>query len=99
VNRNIYGDVNSATDIHKISLEIRREMDGASKRSELTELKKRSDYLCALAAAPSWAEKFDRKIATIMRTAEEEDAKTTRKANRVAKHHGWSPDHDAWGGD
>ena len=35
------------------SPEIRKDMDGVTSRDQLTELKKRSDYLCTLAEAPS----------------------------------------------
>ena len=44
----IYGEVNTPEDIRRINQEIRREMDGVTSRDQLTELKKRSDYLCTL---------------------------------------------------
>src|SRR5687768_3252762 len=42
----IYGAVNSLEDLRRINQEIRREMDGVTSQAQLTELKKRSDYLC-----------------------------------------------------
>src|SRR5919198_5582280 len=81
---NIYGEVDSAEDIRRISREIRKDMDGAKSREELTELKKRGDYLCTLAEAPSWEEKFGGKIGAVRRAAKEEDRATTNHANEVA---------------
>src|SRR5438067_13839246 len=94
---NIYGDVDSAEDIRKISRQIRHEMDSVTSREQLTELKKRGDYLCTLAEAPSWEEKFGDKIGTIRRTDREEDRTTTNHANEVAREHGWDADYHAWG--
>ena len=42
----IYGEVNSIKDIREINGTIRLEMDRVKTREQLTELKKRSDYLC-----------------------------------------------------
>ena len=95
---NIYGEVDSAEDIRKISREIRKDMDGARSREQLTELKKRGDYLCTLAEAPSWEEKFGDKIGSIRRAAKEEDQTTTNHANEVARKHGWDADYHPWGG-
>src|SRR5688572_27415217 len=93
---NIYSEVESSADIRKINRQIRDEMDGVRKREELTELKKRADYLCALAVAPSWKEKFGRKSGEILKTAKEEDRKSTDHANQVARRHGWDADYDPW---
>lgn len=94
----IYGDVNSPSNIRAINRQIRAEMDGVRSRQELTELKKRADYLCALAVAPSWKEKFGRKSGEILAIAKEEDRKSTEHANQVARRHGWDADYDPWGG-
>ena len=94
----IYGDVNSAQDIRDINRQIRGEMKGVRGREQLTELKKRADYLCALAMAPSWKEKFGGDINGILKAAKKEDQKTTTQANRLAKKHGWDADYDPWGG-
>jgi hypothetical protein len=95
-NGNIYGEVNSPADIREINTQTRHEMDDVSSREDLTELKKRADYLCALSLAPSWKEKFGGESGKIMRAAKAEDRKTTKKANAVAKKHGWDADYDPW---
>ena len=94
----IYGDVNSVQDIRAINRQIRGEMKDIRRREQLTELKKRADYLCTLAMAPSWKEKFGGKITGILKAAKEEDQKTTEQANRLAKKHGWDADYNPWGG-
>ena len=38
----------------------------------MTELKKRSDYLCALAVSPSWRKRFGTRSAGILRVAMDE---------------------------
>jgi hypothetical protein len=96
---NIYGEIESPAGIRKINRQIREEMDGVRSREALTELKKRADYLCALAVAPSWKEKFGRKSGEILRMAKEEDRKTTDHANQIARRQGWDADYDPWGGD
>jgi hypothetical protein len=94
----IYGEVNSLEDLRRINREIRREMDAVTSRPQLTELKKRSDYLCTLAEAPSWQEKFGQKIDRVRQVVQEEDAKTTQHANKLAKKHGWDAEYHPWGG-
>jgi hypothetical protein len=94
----IYGEVNSLEDLRRINREIRRKMDAVTSRPQLTELKKRSDYLCTLAEAPSWQEKFGQKIDRVRQVVQEEDAKTTRHANELAKKHGWDTEYHPWGG-
>ncbi len=95
--RDIYHEVNSPGDIVIINERIRGEMDHVKRRDQLTELKKRADYLCALAVAPSWKEKFRDQAPRILDTAMDEDRKTTEEANRIARGHGWDADYDAWG--
>jgi hypothetical protein len=94
----IYGAVNSLQDLRRINREIRREMDAVSSQAELTELKKRSDYLCTLAEAPSWQKKFGGKIGRVRDVVLEEDAITTRYANKRAKKHGWDAEYHPWSG-
>ena len=94
---NIYGDVESPEDIRKINRQIREQMERVRERDDLTELKKRSDYLCALAMAPSWRTKFGSKIDKVWRAARDEDRKTTDLANRLARQHGWEADYGPWG--
>jgi hypothetical protein len=94
----IYGAVNSLEDLRRINQEIRQEMDTVTAQAQLTELKKRSDYLCTLAEAPSWQEKFGQRINRVREVAQEEDAKTTQHANKLAKKHGWDTEYHSWGG-
>jgi hypothetical protein len=94
----IYGEVNSLEDLRRINREIRREMDVVTSQAQLTELKKRSDYLCTLVEAPSWQEKFGQKIDRVRQVAREEDAKTTQHANELAKKQGWDTEYHPWGG-
>ena len=93
----IYGQVNSLEDLREINRTIRDEMDGVTKRDQLTELKKRSDYLCTLAQAGSWEEKFGDTIGRIREVAKEENQTSVTHANAVARKHGWDADYDAWG--
>jgi len=95
----IYGEVNSAVDLRKINRIIRKEMDRVTTREELTELKKRSDYLCTLTASPSWRKRFGSKVKRLLRVAREENRRTVAHANRIAMKHGWRADYDPWGPD
>jgi len=60
----------SADDIRKINRIIRKEMEKVTTREELTELKKRSDYLCTLTASPSWRKRFGAKVTLLRRVAQ-----------------------------
>lgn len=93
----VYGEVDSPGDLRKINRQIREEMDSVRTREQLTELKRRSDYLCTLAKAPAWKDKFGARIDQIQKVAMEEDHKTTDHANAVARRHGWDADYDPWG--
>jgi hypothetical protein len=93
----IYGEVNSAEDIRRINRIIRQEMDTVTTREELTELKKRSDYLCTLTHSPSWRKRFGEKVRALRRVALHENRRTVEHANRVAATHGWPADYDPWG--
>jgi hypothetical protein len=94
----IYGAVNSLEDLRRINREIRHEMDAVTSQAQLTELKKRSDYLCTLAEAPSWQEKFGEEIDRVRQVAREEDVKTTQHANKLVKKHGWDTEYHPWRG-
>ncbi len=95
----IYRGVDSPRDIKTINEKIRGQMGRADRREELTELKKRSDYLCALAESPSWKEKFGSTVSGVLRVAREENKKTTDVANRLAVRRGWEADYDPGGTD
>jgi hypothetical protein len=95
--RNIYGEVNSVTSIREINRKIRGEIREVRDQRHLTELKKRSDYLCTLTQAPSWQEKFGSKSGRMLAVAKEEDQRTTRLANSVARRKGLRTQYDPWG--
>ena len=95
---NIYGEVNTLQDVRKINGSIRREMGDAKSRAQLTELKKRADYLCTLTHSPAWHEKLGRRASRFREVAKAEDERTTDKANAVAKRHKWDAQYNPWGG-
>ena len=96
--RQIYGKIDSKTDMKKVFSEIRRDVDRASSRPALTELYKRAGYLITLTYAPSWEEKFGREARSLRQTGEEEFRKTARKINRRAEVIGTEADYDeSWG--
>lgn len=80
---NLYGEVSTIGDVRDINKQIRREMRGMGSRPELTELKKRSDYLCTLTYAPSCQTKFGKRARRFREVAKEDDARTTRLANEL----------------
>ena len=93
----LYSDVESIKDIRDINRTIREEMDRVKTRAQLTELKKRSDYLCTLTFAPAWRKKFGEKVVRLREAAMEENRKTVRHANEVARRQGWPANYDPWG--
>jgi hypothetical protein len=95
----IYGDVNTLADMREINRKIREEMRRVRTREQLTELKKRSDYLCALTLSPSWKKRFGEKSPRFLEVAREESAKTAKLANEIARQKGWDADYDPWGGE
>ena len=96
--RNLYGEVDNATDLRDIFLDIRKDVDGAKSRKTLTELYKRAGYLITLTYAPSWDEKFGSKAKSLRAVAEEEFGRTARKINRRARDIGEDGNYDEkWG--
>src|SRR5438128_1267908 len=95
----IYGSVDSLQDIRDINRKIRDEIKKVREQPELTELKKRSDYLCALALAPAWRTRFGKKSGRFLEVAQEEDKKTTKAANDKANKKGFDVEYHAWRGD
>jgi hypothetical protein len=95
-NGDIYGEVNTMEDIRVINRRIRSAMKHVKERGELTELKKRSDYLCTLTFAPSWRSKFGRKSGRFLHVAESEDRRSTRVANSIARRKGFDVEYHAW---
>ena len=95
----IYGKVNSAEDIHRINCIIRDEILNVETPEQLTDLKKRSDYLCTLTYSPFWKKKFGALVEKIREVACEENRATVRLANFVAKVKNWEKYYTPWGED
>ncbi len=95
----IYGKVEGPKDIRRINCIIRDEMLKVQTPEQLTDLKKRSDYLCTLTYSPFWLKKFGPMIERLRETALEENRATVRLANYVAKYRGWDKFYEPWGRD
>ena len=95
----IYGPVNSIEDVRRINCLIRDEMLAVEKAEELTDLKKRSDYLCTLTYSPFWQKKFGPRIEDLREAAREENVATTRLANYVAQFKSWDKHYSPWRAD
>jgi len=92
----IYGKVESVEDIRRINCIIRDEMLKVEDDSQLTELKKRSDYLCTLTYSPFWQKKFGEKIEELREVAIEENRATVKTANYIAKYRGFDKEYEPW---
>ena len=98
VDRHVYGEVNSKNDMKRVFSDIRRDVNSAASRPDLTELYKRAGYLITLTHAPSWQEKFGKDAPGLRRVGEDEFRKTARKINRRAAEIGTEADYDdRWG--
>lgn len=92
----IYSRVEELKDISKINCIIRDEMLNVSSPAELTDLKKRSDYLVTLTYSPFWKKRFKDKIEEFRKLALEENRATVRLANYVAKYNNWDKEYHPW---
>ena len=92
----IYGKVESCEDIKRINCIIRDEMLIVENEAELTELKKRSDYLCTLTYSPFWQKKFEDKIEKLREIAIEENRATVKMANYIAKYKNFDKVYEPW---
>jgi len=92
----IYGKVENADDIRRINCIIRDEMLKIEEESQLTELKKRSDYLCTLTYSPFWQKKFGEEIEKLREVAIEENRASVKMANYIAKYKGFNKEYDPW---
>ncbi len=93
----IYGKVESAEDLRRINCIIRDEMLEVNSPEQLTDLKKRSDYLCTLTYSPFWQKKFGAMLEELREVALEENRITVRLANYIAKYKGWEKIYSPWG--
>ena len=96
--KHVYGEVDNKTDLRDVFKQIRKDVDGAKKRGDLTELYKRAGYLITLSYAPSWEKKFGDDAEEMRQVAEDEFQTTANKINTRAKKIGTEPDYDdQWG--
>jgi hypothetical protein len=94
----VYGEVNSMDDLKKIFGMIRRDVEKATSREELTELYRRAGYLVTLTRAPAWRKKFGDQTEELRKVAEEEFTRTAHVINQRAEAIGTDPDFDEkWG--
>ncbi|MEO1923423.1 MAG: hypothetical protein ABGX25_02765 [Nautiliaceae bacterium] len=92
----IYGRVESVEDVRRINCIIRDEMLNVKNAAELTDLKKRSDYLCTLTYSPFWQKKFGDKIEELREAAIEENRATVKTANYMAKYKNFDRNYEPW---
>ncbi len=95
--KRIYGRVNNADDIRRINCIIRDEMLQVETPAQLTDLKKRSDYLCTLTYSPFWKKKFGDEIEKIREVACAENRVTVETANTVAEYKDFDGHYKPWG--
>jgi len=91
----IYGKVENEEDIRRINCIIRDEMLKVNSASELTDLKKRSDYLCILTYSPFWKKKF-KNIEKLREVAIEENRITIKTANYISNYKNFNKKYDPW---
>ncbi|GAB6074743.1 hypothetical protein [Nautilia lithotrophica] len=92
----IYGKVENIEDISRINCLIRDEMLKVNSAAELTDLKKRSDYLCTLTFSPFWKKKFGDEIEKLRDVAIKENRASVKTANYVSKFKGFSKEYEPW---
>ena len=95
----IYGKVETPRDIARINCIIRDEMLIVEDEAALSELKKRSDYLCTLTYSPFWQKRFGEQIEEFRKVALEENRVTVKEANIVAKYRGFDKEYHPWRSD
>ncbi len=93
----VYGKVNDIQDSRRINCLIRDEMLTVDSPDQLTDLKKRSDYLCTLTYSPFWKKRFGHQLDSMREVACEENRVTVQLANYVARKQGWDKIYHPWG--
>jgi hypothetical protein len=94
----VYGEVDHKEDLHRVFSQLRRDVDAADSRADLTQLYRRAGYLIALTYAPSWEEKHGRAAADLRQVAEKEFGTTARRINGRARQIGTEAGYDeTWG--
>ena len=92
----IYSKVENIEDIRRINCIIRDEMLNVNSEAELSELKKRSDYLCTLTYSPFWKKKFQEQIEQLREVAIEENRASVKTANYIAKYKKFDKEYHPW---
>jgi len=92
----IYSRVEKLKDISKINCIIRDEMLQVKSSAQLTDLKKRSDYLVTLTYSPFWKKHFKDKINAFRELALEENRVTVKLANIVAQYKNFDKEYHPW---
>ena len=92
----IYGKVETPEDISRINCIIRDEMLKVQDEAHLSELKKRSDYLCTLSYSPFWQKKFANELEELREIAIQENRATVKTANIIAKYKGFNKEYNPW---
>ena len=92
----IYSRVEDIKDISRINCIIRDEMLEVEDVSQLSELKKRSDYLCTLTFSPFWKKKFKDNIKELQEAAILENRVTVKEANIVSKYKNFNKEYSPW---
>ncbi|AZV46371.1 hypothetical protein C3L23_03510 [Nautilia sp. PV-1] len=92
----IYGKVENIEDISRINCLIRDEMLNVTTPAELSELKKRSNYLCTLTYSPFWKKKFNNEIEKLRDLAIKENRATVKTANYIAKYKNFEKQYEPW---
>ena len=92
----IYGKVEKPEDIRRINCIIRDELLEIDDKAKISELKKRSDYLCTLTYSPFWKKKFGDQIEILREIAIEENRVTVRECNIIAKYHNLDVQYNPW---
>ncbi|HEV2473492.1 MAG TPA: hypothetical protein VGS41_12540 [Chthonomonadales bacterium] len=96
--KNIYGEVDNASDVGEIFDKIRRDVKNAKSREALTELYRRAGYMITLTYAPSWEERFGAEASKLRKRAESEFRHTAKAINQRAEQINTDADYDeAWG--
>jgi len=92
----IYGSVKTPEDISRINCLIRDEMMTVTNAAELSDLKKRSDYLCTLTYSPFWRKKFGDLIEKLREIAIKENRASVKTANIISEYKGFDKKYEPW---
>jgi hypothetical protein len=93
----VFGVIQSEPDITRANEKIREEMNDVKAQTDLTQFKRRSDYICKLAAQPIWRQRFGAQRADgLLQRALAENHTTVVLANKIAKDRAWNIAYGLW---